>query len=123
MNKKSIRIIGIEVVGLIILYCFINSSYLAIIPPCWVQQTTGLFCLACGGTRCVIYMLKGNWIQAFFSHMVFFLGILYLLVINIVYVINLNKEKKMLTWIYPKHWYAIIFAVMLIIYTIIRNLL
>lgn len=123
MNKKSIRIIGIEIIGLIMLYGFINSGYLAIIPPCWVQQTTGLLCPACGGTRCVIFLLKVNWTQAFFSHMIFFIGILYLLVINIVYLINLNKEKKILTWIYPKYWYAIIFAVMLIIYTIIRNLL
>lgn len=95
MNKRSIRIIGIEIVGIIALYSFVNSKYLAIIPPCWVYSTTGLLCPACGGTRCILHMLEGNWIEAFLSHMIFFVGILYLLSINIVYLINLNKEKKL----------------------------
>ncbi len=123
MNKKRIWIIGIEIVALIALYIFVNSKYLAMIPKCWVYQTTGLLCPACGGTTCIINLLQGNWYQAFCSHMVFFIGILYLLSINIVYLINLEKEKKVGTWIYPKYWYAIIFVVVLIIYTIIRNLL
>ncbi len=123
MNKKTIWIIGIEIVILIILYFFVNSNCLTMIPECWVYQATGLLCPACGGTRCVIHMLKGNWIEAFFSHMVFFIGILYLLIINIIYLINLNRKKKIGTWMYPKYWYAIIFAVILIIYAIVRNLL
>lgn len=123
MNRKSILIIGIELVFLIALYSLVNSKYIEILPQCWIYKTIGLLCPACGGTRCVIQMLKGNWIKAFFSHMVFFVGILYLLIVNIVYLINLNKEKKIATWIYPKYWYAIIFAILLIIYTIIRNLL
>ncbi len=123
MNKKSVRIIGIEVGVLIAFYIFVNSSYLAMIPTCWVYQATGFLCPACGGTRCVMHLLKGNWIEAFFSHMVFFIGIGYLLIVNIVYLINLNKEKKIATWIYPRYWYAIIFAIILIIYAIVRNLL
>lgn len=123
MNKKSIQIIGIEIVALIVLYFFINSNYLEIIPSCWIYQATGLLCPACGGTRCIVHIVKGNWIEAFYSHMIFFIGILYLLMVNIVYLINLNKEKKIGTWIYPKYWYAIVFAVLLIIYTIVRNLL
>lgn len=123
MNRKGILIIGIELLVLIGLYSIINSKYIEILPQCWIYETIGLLCPACGGTRCVIYILKGNWIKAFFSHMVFFVGILYLLIVNIVYLINLKKEKKIATWIYPKYWYAIIFAILLIIYTIIRNLL
>ena len=123
MNKKSILIIGIELLILIALYSLTNSKYIEILPQCWVYQTTGLLCPACGGTRCVIQILKGNWTEAFFSHIIFFVGILYLLIVNIVYLVNLNKKKKIATWIYPKYWYAIIFAILLIIYTIIRNLL
>lgn len=123
MNKKSIMIIEIEIVVLIAFYFFVNSKYVAMIPQCWVYQTTGLLCPSCGGTRCVIDMLKGNWIEAFFSHMVFFVGILYLIVLNIIYLINLKKEKKIITWMYPKYWHVIIFAILLIIYTIARNLL
>lgn len=123
VNKKSILIIGIEIAFLICLYVFINSEYIKILPQCWIYQTIGLLCPACGGTRCVIYLLNLNWIDAFFSHIVFFIGICYLMVANIVYLINLNREKKIAIWIYPKYWYAIIFAILLLFYTIMRNLL
>lgn len=123
MKKRKIFIILIEIIIFIILYSFVNSKYINLIPQCWVYRQTGILCPACGGTRCLIYLLKGNWIQAFFSHMVFFVGIMYLLIFNFIYIVNLNKEKKICTWIYPKYWYIIIFAVILIIYTIIRNLL
>lgn len=123
MKKRKIFVILIEIIIFIILYSFVNSTYINLIPPCWVYCQTGVLCPACGGTRCLIYLLKGNWIQAFCSHMVFFIGIIYLLIFNLVYIVNLNKEKKIGTWIYPKYWYVIIFAVVLIIYTIIRNLL
>lgn len=123
MNKKTIIIIGIEILISIIIYKFINSKYLAIVPQCWVYNTTGLLCPACGGTRFIIYLLKGNWVEAFFSHMVFFIGALYLMIVNILYLINLNRQKKIGMWIYPKTFYVIIFAIVLIIYTIIRNVL
>lgn len=123
MNKKSILIIGIEIVVLIAVYTFVNSKYLEIISQCWVYHSTGLLCPACGGTRCIIHILRGNWLEAFYSHMIFFIGILYLVILNIVYIINLNKEKKIGTWVYPKYCYSIIFAILLITYTIVRNLL
>lgn len=123
MNKKSIRIIGIEGIVLIILNGFINSEWIERVPQCWIYCTTGLLCPACGGTRCVIQMLKGNWSEAFLLHSVFFIGILYFLSVNIVFIINLNRQKKIATWLYPQYWYGIIFAILLMIYTIVRNLL
>ncbi len=122
-RKREIIIIGLEMMFLIALYVFINSEYIEILPKCWVYESLGLFCPACGGTRCFINLLKYNWKDAFFSHMVFFIGIGYLIVVNIVYLINLSREKKIMTWIYPRYWYIIIFAILLISYTIIRNLL
>ena len=121
MNKKCIIII--EILGMVILYVFVHSPYLQIVPPCWVFQTTGLLCPACGGTRCVLYLLKGDWVRAFFSHIVFFISILYIWMINIIYLINVNKKKKIGTWLYQKYWYTYIFAVILMIYTIMRNIL
>lgn len=123
VNKKRGIIIGVEMILLITLYGFINSEYIEILPKCWVYESLGLFCPACGGTRCLINLLKYNWRGAFFSHMVFFLGIGYLIVINFVYLINLSREKKIMTWIYPKFWYVIVFAILLIFHTIMRNLL
>ena len=123
MNKKRIIIITIELAILIGLYFFVNSKYISVIPKCWIHSTTGLLCPSCGGTRCIINIFNGNLIQAFKSHAIFFMGIVYLLIVNIIYLINLNKSKKILTWIYPKYWYAIIFSITLVIYTIIINLL
>ncbi|MCI8637171.1 MAG: DUF2752 domain-containing protein [Clostridia bacterium] len=123
MNKKSIIIITVEILIIISLYIFINSNYIEIIPKCWIYQNTKILCPACGGTRCLINLLKGNWIEAFFSNMIFFVTFIYLGILNIIYIINLNKEKKVAVWLYPKYWYVIIFAIFLIIYTIVRNLL
>lgn len=123
MNKKSIIIITTEIGILILLYWFINSNYIEWIPKCWVQETTGWLCPACGGTRFIIHFLRGHWIEAFFSHMVFFVGAIYLIIFNIIYVINQNRKQKIATWLYPKYWYVFIFVIALISYSIIRNLL
>lgn len=123
MNKKSIIIILIEIIGIVLLYFLINSDFIQIISKCWIYETTGVQCISCGGTRFVQYLLQGKIIEAFLSHIVFFLGFIYLFLVNIVYIINLNKKKKILTWLYPKYWYIIIFVIILIIYAIARNLL
>lgn len=123
MNRKSRIIIGIEILGFIILYSLFHLSSIEWIPKCWIYRQTKMLCPACGGTRCMTYFLQGNWRQAFFSHMIFFIGMIYLLSVDIIYIINLNREKKIATWIYPKYWYIIIFVILLIIYTIIQNCL
>lgn len=123
MNKKSIIIISIELIILIGIATILNTNLVNYIPQCWIYQTTGILCPGCGGTRCVINLFQGNTKEAFFSHMIFFITIIYLLIYNIVYIINLNKKKKIATWIYPKYWYSIIFVIILLIYTIIRNIL
>ena len=123
MNKKSLIIIASEIICLIILYIFIKSKYIGLMLECWIHKNTGILCPSCGGTRCVVYLLKGDFIKAFYSNMVFFIGIVYLFITNIVYIINLNKNRKILTWIYPKYWYSVIFAIILVMYTILRNVL
>ncbi len=123
MNKKSILIIGVEILFILILYGFVNSTYIELVPKCWVYKATSFFCPACGGTKCVMFLVKGNLLEAFFSHIIFFIGILYLLMVNVVYLINLNRKKKIAEFIYPKTWYGVVFIILLIIYTIVRNLL
>lgn len=122
-KQKAILIIGIEILCIILIYIFVNSKYVSMLPSCWIYETTGMLCPACGGTRCVIYMLQGNFVKAFLSHRIFFIGILYLLVLNVLCIINLIKKKKIGLWLYPKPWYAIVFAIILILDTIIKNLL
>ena len=122
MNKKSIIIISIELIILIGIATILNTNLVNYIPQCWIYQTTGILCPGCGGTRCIVNLFQGNIKEALFSHMIFFITIIYLLICNIVYIINLNKKKKIATWIYPKYWYSIIFVIILLIYTIIRNI-
>ena len=122
MNKKSIKIILIELFILILAIIGVNSNLMQYTPSCLFYKATNLQCPSCGGTRCVENILKGNFKEAFLFHPIFFITIFYLLLCNIVYLINLNKKNKILTWIYPKYWYTIIFAVILVIYGILRNL-
>ncbi len=122
MNAKSIKIILIELFILILAIIGVNSNLMQYTPSCLFYKATNLQCPSCGGTRCVENILKGNFKEAFLFHPIFFITIFYLLLCNIVYLINLNKKNKILTWIYPKYWYAIIFAVILVIYGILRNL-
>ena len=124
MNIKSIKIILIEISIVLIAVVLINIINIDdIIPNCLFFEATGLQCPSCGGTRCVINLLQGNFKEAFFSHMIFFLTIIYLLICNVIYIINLNRKEKIAEWIYPKYWYSIIFVILLILYTILRNLL
>ena len=122
MNAKSIKIIIIELFILILAIIGVNSNLMQYTPSCLFYKATNLQCPSCGGTRCVENILKGNFKEAFLFHPIFFITIFYLLLCNIVYLINLNKKNKILTWIYPKYWYTIIFAVILVIYGILRNL-
>lgn len=121
-KAKSIKIILIELFILILAIIGVNSNLMQYTPSCLFYKATNLQCPSCGGTRCVENILKGNFKEAFLFHPIFFITIFYLLLCNIVYLINLNKKNKILTWIYPKYWYAIIFAVILVIYGILRNL-
>ena len=105
MNKKSLIILTIEIISIIILYIFINSEYIKLIPECWIHKNTGLLCPSCGGTRCVVYIMNGDFASAFFSNMVFFIGIVYLFITNIVYIINLNRNKN--TYLYYEKFYLI----------------
>lgn len=123
MNKKSIKIILIELLILILAIIGVNSILMQYTPRCLFYESTHLQCPSCGGTRCVENILKGNFKAAFLFHPIFFITIFYLLLCNIIYLINLNRKNKILIWIYPKYWYTIIFAIILVVFGIVRNLI
>lgn len=123
VDRKLVIIILIEVLFIILLWLFINSKYIEFMPKCWIYENTGFFCPSCGGTRCIQEIVHGNFNEAFKIHPIFFITVCYLAILNIVYLINLNKEEKIFKSIYPKYWYVIVWCIILMIYTIFRNLL
>lgn len=92
-------------------------------PRCIVNEQLGIQCPSCGATRCVINFVLGNWIESFNYHQVLFVTILYLIFVNFVYIFNCFRNKKVLQWIYPKFYFWIIWTVILIIFTIVRNII
>ena len=121
---KNYQIILIEIIILIVISFIINCKYITGVSQCYIFQNTGILCPSCGGTRCIQSLLQGDIVSAFHYNFVITFVAIYLVILNIVYLINRNKdeEKKVLTWIYPKYWYTIVLAVILIIYTVLRNL-
>lgn len=53
MNKKSIKIILIELFILILAIIGVNSNLMQYTPSCLFYEATNLQCPSCGGTRCV----------------------------------------------------------------------
>ncbi len=124
MNRKKITIIVAELLVLIFIVILVNTTNIAQkTPECWFYQSTGLECPSCGGTRCVINLFSGNFKEAFFLHPIYFIIIFYLLIVSVIYIINLNKQEKIAKWLYPKAWYAIMFAIILVIYGLVRNMI
>lgn len=124
MNKKRTIIILTElaiIIFAVILVNTVNITQYTI--GCWFYQATGLQCPSCGGTRCIINIVQGNFKEAFFLHPIYFITVVYLLIVNIIYIINIDRKEKIAKWIYPKPWYAIVLAVILIVYGFLRNII
>ena len=121
--KKMLCIQIIIIIVIVLLYLIIKSPLIEMVPNCWINETFGMLCPSCGATRCLINLVKGNIINAFKFHPVFFLTIMYLLILDIVYIINTITNRNKCKWIHPKPYYCIIWAVILVIFTISRNVL
>lgn len=121
--KKAVFIeLGIIFLALLIFIGIQQGWIIKFIPPCFVYEHLGILCPSCGETRCVIEIVHGNFKDAFFYHPIFFLTGVYLLIANLVYLINVGKKKKIATWIYPKEKFWIAFIIVLLAFTVIRNI-
>ena len=125
MNKKISRMIILEL-GIIflvlIIFIIINSKIVNYMPECIIHKHTRLLCPGCGGTRCVINFMQGNFKQSFIYHPIFFITFLYLIFTNFLYIINSFKKKEFLTFLYPKEKFWICFIIIILIFTLIRNI-
>lgn len=116
---KTLIIVQIVIIILIILsFLLIKSGYT--FPTCIYKEKFGIICPACYGTTFAIEMFNFNFAKAFLAHPLFFILAVYLALIDLIYIINVlfNRKINIFKW-----WHVLVWIVILIIYTIIRNLL
>lgn len=126
MNKKIKNMIFIELgilLLVLIIYISIQIGLIDIIPKCVVNTNFHILCPSCGGTRCVISFLNGNFYESYLYHPIFFVMIIYLIVVNAIFIINSFREKELATFLYPKNKFWIVFIIILMIFTIYRNII
>ena len=125
MNKKLKKMFLIEL-GIIflvlIIYIAIQYGIVNLIPKCVINKNFGILCPSCGGTRCVINFVRGNFIESFSFHPIFFITIIYLIIVNVIFIINSFRKKQILTFLYPKTKFWIVFLIVLFIFTVLRNM-
>ncbi len=125
-NNKYLKLLLIQLViafVLVFIFVFINSSLINLIPPCFWLKNYGFYCPSCGSTRCVINFINGDFQSSFFYNPFLFVLIIYLFLLDLLYIINTISNKKYLKFFYPKWWYVIIYFSLWAIYTIIINVL
>ena len=129
MNKKSTnkikRMLKVElgiIVLLLIILIIIKSGLVYYIPECIIHRMFGILCPSCQGTRCVMQLVQGNFAASFNYHPIFFITIMYLLPINLLFIINSFKKKEILTFLYPNKYFLIGFIIILAIFTVVRNI-
>ena len=110
----------IIIIFLLISFLFFRSGYIAVVPKCIFREKYGILCPACYGTRFAIEIAKFNFIAAFKVHPIFFISIIYLILLDSTYVVNVifNKKIDIFKW-----WHAIIWLILILIYTILRNII
>ena len=125
MNNKIKKMLLLElgiIILVLIIFIIIKLNLLQYMPECFIKHTFGILCPSCGGTRCVINFILGNFRLSFSYHPIFFITIIYLILTNILYIINTFRKAEIATFLYPKTKFWIVFLIILLIYTILRNL-
>ncbi len=123
MKKEYRNLILTELIIIIIAIIaimFLKSEYVNLVPKCIVREKLGIMCPACDGTKFAIELANFNIVKAFKMHPMFFILALYFGIINLFYIINTlsKKDIKIFRW-----WHIVIWTILLIIYTIIKNIL
>lgn len=122
MQKKYIFFWTIELLIIVILCLAYFITKDKGFSRCFIYEKTNLLCPTCGGTRCVVNFVQMDWKESFKNHPVFFITIIYILLLNVVFLINVLTNKECFKWLYPSMKKYSIFIAILIFFTIIRNL-
>ena len=87
----------------------IKTNIIKLIPPCTVRSYVGIICPTCGVTRCIKNIFNLNFKMAFNYHPMFFIIVMYLGLVDLLYVINTWFDKNFLKFLYPSFKFLIIF--------------
>lgn len=86
---------------------------------CWFREVFGIYCAGCGGTRMVKALFKLDFYQAFRYNPLIFILLILIAVWACYNVYRLISHKK-IKW--PSEKCCIIFAGVLILYMVLRNI-
>lgn len=122
MKKETRTFIIIQILVIfifVISYLSIRLNWIRILPECTLKNKYNVICPSCGATRMGVSLYHFRIKEAFLYNPIFFLILIYTTILYITYVISffLKKEIKIFRW-----WHIIIWAIMIIIFTIIRNI-
>ncbi len=124
--KKEIKQMLLLELGILLLVLILfmvwKLNIIRLIPPCFLYKTFGILCPACGGTRCVTNFMLGNFQESFFYHPIFFMTIVYLIIVNFIYLLNVITKKEIAVNLYPKAKFWIFFSVILVVFFLVRNI-
>lgn len=101
------------------IYLILNTNMIKYVTPCIFYKKYDLLCPGCGGTRFMLNLINLNFVQAFYIHLVFFILIIYLFILDITYVINIFLHKNIQFF---KCWHVILWTALLLIFTVLRNI-
>ena len=121
IKKMLLLELGILFLVLIV-FVIVKSNLIQFMPQCIINEHFGIQCPSCGATRCVINFINGNFVQSFKYHPIIFITITYLFFVNLLYKFNSFRKKDIAKFLYPKAKFWIIFVIIILIFTICRNI-
>ena len=127
MKRKYRVLTGIILILVILtgiyLYAHFDPSSYAFFPKCPVYTLTGYKCPGCGSQRAFYNLFQGNFMTAFTYNPLMLVLVPYILFgIYIEYIASLSNETIIrLRNIFYSKWAVLILALIIITYTIIRN--
>lgn len=125
LDEKTKNMILFEIIVMIfilVLYIIVKTEIIKIVPSCYILRKTGILCPSCGGTRCIKALINLNIIEALRMNAFYTITIIYLLILNIVYILNTLFKTNKLKFLYIKKAHLVIWLIALILYTVFRNI-
>jgi hypothetical protein len=115
----------IAILAMIYLYSYFDPSDYPFFPKCPVYMLTGYECPGCGSQRAFYNFFQGNFLTAFRYNPLMFALIPYVLWgIYIEYIAHLSDGRmQRLRNIFYGKWATFVLAVIIIVYTILRNMI